>query len=68
MAESIRELGLENYLKMTTEAHDGYDYTALIKYIERGWGPVALSRLFMVSKNTMLKWLVIHKEEQLVKK
>jgi hypothetical protein len=61
---SIKDLGLKKYLNSTAADHDGFKYADFVKYHdERGWGPVALARLFLVTKNTMIKWIKIHKEE-----
>ena len=62
--DSIRAVGLKAYLNRTADKHDGYGYVEFKKYLDRGWGPTALARLFLVSKNTMLKWVDIYREEQ----
>lgn len=62
---SIRSEGLRAYLDRTRADHNGQGYDELVFYLKHRVPYSAIGRMFNIShRNTMLKWLQIHKEEQ----
>lgn len=63
---SIEKDGLKNHLESTKSDHNGEGYERFIFYLtpEFKLKPAAIGRLMNVSRNTIRKWIAVHRKEQ----
>lgn len=62
--DSIRSLGLRTHLNATVGDHKGRGYVSFVQMLEDDASINYMARAFGVTKNTVQKWLKIHREEK----
>lgn len=62
--DSIRILGLKNYLDKNISKHNGFRYEGFISMVEAGASITSIAKSFNVSRFTVDKWISIYREEK----
>lgn len=62
--DSIRRVGLKRHLDDNANRHKNKGYADFIDMIDNLASQRYIARAFGVNKNTVSKWVEIHKEEQ----
>ena len=61
---SLRRIGIKDYLNSTAMQHNGFDYDDFCKLYNAKVNPSNLARAFnLKTRETVLHWIQIHKEE-----
>lgn len=62
---NIQEVGLKTHLDETAERHGGNDYAKFVElYDQRHVNQLNLARIFLVTRHTMKKYILIHEQER----
>lgn len=61
--KTIEEIGLENYLNETTDAHNGFDFSAFKRMYDAEVNSSNIARSFQVDRRTISKWITIYEKE-----